>query len=142
MQIQRIQSVFLLLAFALMVVFIFVPFGFLTLTEGATQVLVDLKAVSMVGVLLPAGIGAVLYLLDIFLFNNLKLQKTVLIFAIMMTVVTAGIVCYVNFDHATQGTLHWGGGGLLLVAVLIAAFMANGAIRRDEKLLRSYDRLR
>ncbi len=142
MQIQRIQSLLLLLAGVLTAVFIFVPFGSLILDKDGMQFIVELTAANIYAVLCPAGIAAVLLLLDIFLYKNLRLQKQVLIIGIMMLIVSIGIVIYVNFDHATQGTIHWGGGGLLLVAALIGAVAALRCINHDQRLLASYDRLR
>lgn len=143
MQIQRIQSLLLLIACVLSVIFIFVPFGILTIPlDGGQEAIVELKALNMYGLLCPVGIAAVLLLLDIFLYKNLRLQRQVLIFGIMMLVVSIGIVIYVNFDHATLGNLHWAGGGLLLVAALIGAIAAMRGIINDQRLLASYNRLR
>lgn len=143
MQIQRIQSLLLLIAVICMATFIFVPFGSWTeaLADGSTAV-VSLKAYDFIGMLIPAGVAVILLAVDIFMYKNFSQQKTVLLIAIMMILVTIGLVIYINCDHATQGTLHWGGSGLMALGALIASISAFCAIRSDERLLRSYNRLR
>lgn len=143
MQIQRIQTIYLLLAAIVLAVFCFIPFGSLTLPfdNGTEQAFVELTPLTFLPVLVPAGVGVILLVIDIFLYNNFARQKTVLIFAMMMILVSMGLVIYICCDHATKGTLHWGGGGLLLVAALIGAVAAMVRIRHDERLLRSSNRL-
>lgn len=145
MQIQRIQSIYLLLAAILTGVFLFVPFGSLTMTEvtenAVAEIFVALKPFQFIGLAVPAAVAAIMLFIDIFLYNNFRLQKTVLLISMMMLVVSMGLVIYINCGQATQGTLHWGGGGLLLVAALIGSIAAWVAIHHDERLLRSADRL-
>lgn len=143
MQIQRIQSIYLLLAAIVTGIFIFIPFGTLTLDvdDSTLKAVAELKPFDFIGLLLPAGLSALLLLVDIFLFNNLKLQKTVLTFATLLNLVSIIVVIYILTDSASQGTIAWGGGGLLLVAALIGAIAAMNRIKHDERLLRSSSRL-
>ena len=143
MQIQRIQSLLLLIAAVCMAVFTCLPFGYWTQPlEDGSRVIAPITAYDFIGLLIPAVTGTILLLIDIFLFKNFKLQKTVLIISMMMTLVCIGIVIYINCDHATIGTLHWAGSGLLLIATLVASIAAFSRIRADERLLNSYNSLR
>ncbi len=145
MQIQRIQTLYLLLSAIVMIVFCFLPFGSLQLNVDEGDMMqtayYELTPLTFIPVLIPAATGALLLLIDMFLYNNFARQKTVLIFAMMMILVTIGLVIYICCDHATQGTLHWGLSGLLLVVSLVLAVSAMTRIRHDEHLLRSSNRL-
>ena len=112
--IQRIQTVYLLLAAILLAVcFVF--------DEG----------------MLPGGLTlclAVFSVIDIFLFRNRVLQARVCL-ALML----AGIVYYI-FMAVNQPAMGWYS-ALPLVAILML-FLARKAILKDEKLVRSLDRIR
>ena len=150
MQIQRVQSLYLLLATVLLVVFLFIPFGYsVMMVDGEERIVEDWCGYQMLGMAIPAAIAAVLALVDIFLFKNFPLQKLVAKLDILLILVTVGITIYTlvsGFNDVTPGdeivNTKWGGGGLLLLAALIAVGMALSRITSDEKLLKSMDRLR
>ena len=112
--IQRLQSVYLLLAaIALAVCFVFDE---------------DMR---------PSGLTlclAVIALLDIFLYKNRVMQARV-----CLGVMLAGIVYYI-FLAIRQPQLGWYS-ALPMVAVLLL-FLARKRIVKDEKLVRSLDRIR
>lgn len=149
--IQRIQTLCLLLAVVLLVVFSFVPFGFCQAVDVATGVaeVESLMATGFIGVILPLAAAVILGVVAICSFKKLALQKSLTIFAALFTLVTIGVVIYVLVSgfmdtnpEVTIVKLSWGGGGLLLVAALIAFLAAIRGISADQRLLRSYDRLR
>lgn len=149
MVIQRIQSLFLLIAVVLLVIFMFTPFGFWNVTDGLADMgLAPLVAVSQQGVMVPVCVAALLSLIAIFLFKKQSVQKLVVALAIVATLASAGMVIYLltcsYADTNPQVVLHpqWGGGGLLLVGTLITLVAAYRFISADQRLLRSYDRLR
>ncbi len=151
MQIQRIQSLFLLCAFAIMTVFIFVPFGFSIISvDGTENVMEAWYPKKSIGLWLPAALAALLSLIAIFLFNNLSLQKLIVRLSIILTLVTIGVTIYFLAsgtyvtipETVTASDMKWGGGGLLLLAGLIADCMALSRISADARLLRDMDRLR
>lgn len=140
MVIQRIQSLWLLIAAVVMGVFPFVNFGTGYL-EGEVLNLCPIGDYMMT--LVTGVLAAVLYLIDIFLYNNFKLQKSVLAIAQLMSVVTAGLVIYYNLAASSNGwAVTWVTGCYLLIVALVMGMMARRGIVHDEKLLKSADRLR
>lgn len=150
MVIQRIQTLFLLLAIACMAVFLFVPFGYWNVAE--TNVgnigLMELVGKNYVALIVPAVVSMVLMLIGVFSFKKMPFQKLMVTLSALATLAAAGVVIvimtrgFVDNSTAVEVTAGWSGGGLLLVAALIAQIAAYRGISRDQKLLRSYDRLR
>ena len=141
MVIQRIQTLFLLLAVAFMAMFCLTPFATIVCAESAeswTPVFVKDAPVFMVLNL----VIAVLLFLGIFMFKNLRQQMKVTLVSIVLicaSIVTFGFVLFVGMPGAH---IIWTGGVLLLVAALICALFAYRGMKKDHKLLTSYDRLR
>ena len=112
--IQRIQSVYLLLAAVLLVVcFVF--------DENMR----------------PSGLTlclAVFSLIDIFLFKNRNLQARV-----CLSVMLAGIAYYI-FMAVNQPIIGWY--SVLPMVAVFLLFLARKRILKDEKLVRSLDRIR
>lgn len=129
MVIQRIQTLLLLLALICNVVFLFTPFAYGP--EGVTPL-----AFPAVWITLAAA--SLLTLVDIFLFKNTSLQKTVLLIS-CAAVVAALVLCVIRIF---SDDLTIGGGGLIMIASVCLYIGAYRSIRADEKLLRSLDRLR
>lgn len=150
MVIQRFQTLFLIVAAALMAAFIFVPVGYSVVTEGPVETIVqDWTPCQFMGILIPAAIAAVLLVVDVFLFRRMPLQKSVAWIAFLLILATAGVTIYVltsGMMEVTPGVeitrTKWGGGGLLLVAAALAVVGAISRISADQRLLRSIDRLR
>lgn len=139
MQIQRIQTLWLILALASMVAFIAMPFGTLDVPGvGVTP----LRPYDFTGLIIPAGLAALFMLLAIAGFKNLSTQRSETVLALMMTLVTVGIAVYVLCDRATIGVIEWGWSPALLAVALVLCVLAIFGINHDMKLLRSYDRLR
>lgn len=140
MVIQRWQSVLLLIAVVLMCIFCSTPYANRTAVETAALTPVF---VSDAPVFLVLNIAiAVLLFIAIFMFKNLRLQMKVTLITIVLIVaslVTSGIIIYASMPDAA---LIWTGGVLLLIAALICAVFALRFMRKDNNLLRSYDRLR
>lgn len=141
MVIQRIQTLFLLVAVVFMALFCLTPIATLDVaesTESFSPVFVKDAPVFMVLNILIA----VLLFIGIFLFKNIRRQMTVTLASMLLicaSIVTFGFVLYVGMPGAH---IVWTGGVLLLVAALIAALFAYRGMKKDKKLLSSYDRLR
>lgn len=141
MVIQRIQTLFLLLAVVFMTVFCMTPIATLDAAgsaESCSPVFVKDAPVFMILNILIA----VLLFIGIFLFKDLKRQMTVTLASMVLicaSIVTFGFILYAGMPGAH---IIWTGGILLLVAALIAALMAYRGMKKDKKLLSSYDRLR
>ena len=149
MVIQRIQSVFLLIAVILMVVFAFFPA--LTFELGGRQFVYGALEAGKVGVthidplmLMLVVLISLLALIDIFLFKNLQRQMTVcfvdIIIGLAMLVAIGIQAFYVNGKDGVTLTWQW----YLLLPILSIVFLmlAHKAMSRDKKMLRDSDRLR
>lgn len=150
MVIQRIQTLYLILGIALMTVFFFLPFGYEKLIDLATgQFTLDpMKAIDRVGFIIPTAASILLMILAVFSFKKLPTQKLFVILSALITLAEAIMVVYwitagavdTNPEYTVINT--WGGGGILLLGALLVQFMAIRGISHDQKILRSYDRLR
>lgn len=150
MVIQRIQTLCLILGIGLMVAFFFVPFGYEKLVDETTGALslTPLRAIDILGFIIPTAVAILLMALGIFMYRNLPTQKLFVILTILITLAEAVMVVYVivsgsvDTDPVVKSTTTWGGGGLMLIAALIAEIMAVRGITHDQNLLKSYNRLR
>lgn len=155
MVIQRWQSVLLLVAAAVMAVFTFCSLGQIQTelysfnmttcglwsegvpTDGARPDDVQtwyFFALSLVSAIIP--------LIAIFCFKNLRLQKRLCLFEVLFIVavaVTGGLIGYTAVPASAPS---WSTVIICPLLALIADIMAYNRIRADERLLRSADRLR
>lgn len=139
MQIQRIQTVMLLIAAILVGIFCCVPFASVKAAEAAESVVYAKDA----PVLLVLNIAiAVILIIVIFMYRNLRQQMRMTILSALLicgSIVTSGFIIYVGYDNATPVLF---GGVILLVLALVFALLAYRGMSRDHNLLRSMDRLR
>lgn len=140
--IQRIQTIWLAIAAICGFAMARVPLFTATLTDGTKRNY--LASESLLSFALIIGI-ACLSTVAIFLFKNRPTQYKLTIIGALLSMVVIGLQVYSveNFKSTVsivQGTYQWG--GLLPIAMMIFLFMASGGIRKDEKLIKSLDRLR
>ena len=148
--VQRIQTIFLLLAGAVLFA-LFVPVFSFVKIEGDTsgKALQDgvLSLADSAALQLPAALAGVLFILTIFLFKNRKQQLRLAQSATLVCAALIAIAAYIFY----VGTKESGGyvhvspqiGGFFPVLSFIFGLLAARFIRKDEKLVRSsYDRLR
>lgn len=138
MQIQRIQTLYLIISIILLGIFCTSTLGSATLEENITSVIV--KDYPML--LIVAIASAVLLLINIFLYKNLQLQKRVALISMLLISVTAATALFIIYGSVPGGQIMWFGGVLLLVGALIFTLMAYRGMKRDEKKLRDSDRIR
>ena len=138
MQIQRIQTLWLLAALGCMVAFIVLPFGYLSIDNAVAA----LRSYDFLGLIIPAGLAALFLLVSIFSFKAPATQRSIVLLSLMMTLVSVGITVYLLCDRATQGVIEWAWPTAFLAAAFVAELLAVAGINHDIKLLRSYDRLR
>lgn len=139
MVLQRWQTVLLLLSLVLMVVFIFAPMGTafdLMSPESATLVFVC----DNVGFLILNIVIAVLLLIDIFLFRNLKAQMAVAAVAMVLMAASAGLGF--SFIYLLDGFRMSLFSTPLVVSALVLTWFARRFMRKDQRLLAAADRLR
>lgn len=149
MVIQRIQSVYLLIAVILMAVFAFFPA--LTFELGGREFVYGALAAGKVGVthidplmLMLVILICLLAFIDIFLYKNLQRQMTVCFVDIIIglaMLVAIGIEAFIV--SGKEGlTLTWQWYLALPILSIIFLMLAHKAMSRDKKMLRDSDRLR
>lgn len=154
--IQRIQSVYLSLIFLLSILFMIG--GFLTFTDTSGDVLL-LKISGMfrstggqgfelIEKLLPLSaftIGIpVLSLITIFLYKNRKIQMRLAYIGIILAtglIFVSGYYSYIVYSNYDVSVIA-GVKMVIPVAILVLSLLAYRGIRKDDRLVKSYDRLR
>ena len=144
--IQRIQSIFLLIAgggfFSLF------KFPFAMSNETVTPIFEDqLYTIQDNPILLGVCIlGGILSLGAIFLFNNRILQKRISLFGAFIGLVLAGFAIYlmtsINQDVPSNVGIETQAGLFMPALSVLMLILASVFINKDEKLVRSSDRLR
>lgn len=148
--IQRIQSVYLLLASGAFGGQFLLPYLQTEITNPATElpVMSDgvLNPLDNFGLLGLTGLAIILSFAGIFLFKNRPLQGKlsglgvlVSIFLLALAVMTA---LSVKNAIPAGGSVAYGPGWIAAVAGAVLFWLASRAIRKDENLVRSMDRLR
>ncbi len=140
MVIQRIQTLMLFIAAALMAAFCCLPFATVAGADGATAVPFHTAGAPVL--LTLSIVVAVLFFAAIFMFKDLRRQMRVTILGIVLlcaAIITTGLVIYVSLDGASPILT---GGVTLPVLALIAGVLAYRGMRHDHRLLTSADRLR
>jgi len=144
--IQRLQSVFLLLSALAFGALFFVPFADsdISTSQFLSDKVYDVKDHIVLSIL--AGGGALLSLIAIFLYNNRGTQLRVSIFATIFSIllmVTAVLLFYNEASNmAQEAKVNDKLGTYLPLVGLLFSALAIHFIRKDEKLVKSMDRLR
>ena len=135
--IQRIQSIYLLLTAGISAGLIFVFHLWIT-NE-------DVKIFAM-DELLYFGLflgSAALSLLSIFMFKNRKLQFVLGRLNIILNVILLGFFVYQSLNVSGEALVSEKGIGIFLpILSIVLLVLANKAIKKDEDLVKSVDRLR
>lgn len=133
MVIQRIQTLWLLIATVIMVVIGLRPFSWL----GTTPVYVsDYPVLAVINWLI-----ACLLFICVFTFKNLRLQKNIALLALVLMVVLAVVGFVYQARLMPEAVPEWGGGVLFLIIAAIFDVMAYRGMCRDQKKLKNSDRL-
>lgn len=135
MVIQRWQSVLLLIS----AIFVALA-GILPCAVTANGV--DVCAVQTPVLLCVDILVALLLLIDIFLYRNLRYQMKVTRLALGLIVVLEAAIAAYTCAGLEGATISIIGGIVMPVLALISAFVALRLMHRDYRLLRSADRLR
>ena len=149
---QRIQTVWLVLAFAAMIALLFLPIGIFATPQGhwimynwSTRPLIGVGTVmNHWGLFVLALIIALLSLYIVFLYKKRKLQMRLTMLGMLLTV---GYLVYytveaVKLTNALQASYGFKFDLALPIITIILLFMARRAIRKDEVLVRMSNRLR
>lgn len=141
MVIQRWQSIYLLLAIFALVLVLLRPFGYIHTSQES------LETISLVPLKYPIFLVVnilitILLVIDIFLYHNLKLQRTVAAICLMLLISSAITVGIILFRIAGEWSIEWGGAPVGLMCAIICVSMARYRMGKDQETLRSYDRIR
>jgi hypothetical protein len=138
--IQRFQSLWLLLA----AIFAFLSFKLpfysgSKLTNGVTQPDVKLDAASQILILVLAGAVILLCFAALFLYKNRRKQLTLTIINIILSIALLAVY-FSQIQKFQTGVLSLS--CIFTLAIPIFLFLAARGIWKDEKLVKSLDRLR
>ena len=135
--IQRIQSIYLLLALLISAVVVF----FVPLYEGEDGI--PVFAIDQIGYLLAFLGSALLSLITIFLYGNRKLQFVLGRLNIILNFILLGVLVYHSQVLSGGAAAPEKGIGMLLPLISIVFIaLANKAVKRDEDLVKSAERFR
>lgn len=143
--IQRIQSVYLLLASLFTVVGLLV-FGLWTDENGSEYFGMDAFSSGNALLMVITGlffVTALLTLVAIFQFKDRKKQFVIGRLAILDNLILLGFLIYVTQNLSGEIVVSEKGIGLLIPIInVVLVTLANKAIKKDEELVKSVDRLR
>ncbi|GAB2780840.1 DUF4293 domain-containing protein [Salinimicrobium soli] len=134
---QRIQTIYLLLAALTSAGLIFV---FSLWTGEAGEVVYAEDILLVFGLFL---LSAAISLITIFLFKNRKLQFVLGRLNILLNLILLGLFVYWSLNISGESNISEKGIGMLIpVLSIVFLVLANKAIKKDEDLVKSVDRLR
>ncbi|MGK0421237.1 MAG: hypothetical protein ACJAVE_000398 [Polaribacter sp.] len=142
--IQRVQTVYLLITSIISGVLIFV-FNLWKSIEKSIFALDLLKSESYVLKLIPILflVSAILAFVAIFIFKNRKLQFVIGRLTILINLILLGLLIYVSLTLPGEASVSEKGIGMFIpILAILLLVLANKAIKKDEDLVKSVDRLR
>lgn len=139
MVLQRWQSVYLLVAVFAMILACFLPFG--AWIENSVAI-VKLVPKAFPVLLILNILIAVLLLIDIFMYKNLRAQKSVAAICAVLCVASIATQVIILVRAEASFSLVWNGSMICTFCAFVCSLMARYNMNRDEKILKSYDRLR
>jgi hypothetical protein len=142
--IQRVQTVYLLMASIISGVLIFV-FNLWKSIEKSIFALDLFKSESNVLKLIPILflVSAILAFVAIFIFKNRKLQFVIGRLTILINLILLGLLIYVSLTLPGEASVSEKGIGMFIpILAILLLVLANKAIKKDEDLVKSADRLR
>lgn len=155
MVIQRWQSLLLLIAVVLMACFSFVSLGqiqttdlsfnFTALglcTEGQPTNGAVAECISTWYLFAVSILSAILPLVAIFTFRNLKLQKSLCIISVLMIACVIAVAALIGYQTIDGGSVSWSSWVCAPFISLIAVLMAYNRISNDQRIIRESERLR
>ena len=142
--IQRIQTVYLLLASIVSGVLIFV-FNLWESLKSSIYALDFLNSDSYILKLIPVLFlaSAILAFIAIFIFKNRKLQFVIGRLTILINLILLGLLIYLSLTLPGEAAVSEKGIGMFIpILAILLIVLANKAIKKDEDLVKSADRLR
>jgi hypothetical protein len=141
--IQRIQSIYLTIVIVLSAI---LPFVFKLWKNSNKEVFaLDLfSELTLLSKLVPVFffLSALIAAIAIFKFKKRQLQFVLVRIIILINLFLLGILIYLSLTLPGEASSEKGIGMFLPIVVILFAFLANKAIKKDEDLVKSVDRLR
>ena len=141
--IQRIQSIYLAVVFALSAI---LPLVFKLWDDSKKEVyaLELLSDLSIIAKLVPVFfcITQLLAIVSIFKYKKRQLQFVLGRIIILINLFLLGILIYLSLNIPGEASSEKGIGMFIPVVVILFTVLANKAIKKDEDLVKSVDRLR
>lgn len=144
---QRIQSIFLLLAGGASLGLFGLPFATTSEAIEGSTIFADAaySVQDQIGLMILFGLGGMLALISIFIFKNrtLQMRLSILAFIANLIGVVFGVLYFMqNSADTGKQAVNDGLGVYLPIAAMILLLLAFRFINKDEKLVKSMDRLR
>lgn len=145
--IQRIQTVFLLLAIIALSLFLWLPLIQLEATNYTEAIAGWDVRHYMFGYIvwmnaILTGVAIAFALIAVFLFGNRKLQSLLCWFSLLFTISASALVYYKYQTKVFMGDVILTWWNVLPLAAIALLILAIVFIRKDENLVKSLDRLR
>ena len=142
--IQRIQSVYLLLASVITGVLIFVFNLWTSISKDIFAIdLLNRESYLLKSIPVLFLVSAILAFVAIFLYKNRKLQFVIGRLAILVNLILLGLLIYVSLTLPGEVSISEKGIGMFIpIIAILLIVLANKAIKKDEDLVKSVDRLR
>jgi|688.fasta_scaffold740452_2 O-antigen/teichoic acid export membrane protein len=138
--IQRIQSLYLLVATLLQSLLFVLPFATAEKTAEGPFVDGDLDLYDNVILLSVLIVAATFSLICIFLFKNRKLQMNISLGVVVLSVILTTLAAYFTFSSAVAASI--GIGLFIPIIAIVFSFLAYRGIKSDDDLVKSSNRLR
>src|SRR5690242_9525305 len=136
--IQRIQSIWLLLAAVFAFLTFKLPFYQGAVLQATANVKPEVDAQSTIWLTIVAALTGALAFINIFFFNNRKLQLRICVFGIILGVVLIAL-CFMEMTKFSSGSIALS--CIIYFAIIAFYILAANGISKDEKLIKSMDRL-
>jgi hypothetical protein len=142
--IQRIQTVYLLLTSIISGVLIFVFNLWKSIEKSIFALdLLNSEFFLLKGIPVLFLVSAILAFVAIFLFKNRKLQFVMGRLTILINLILLGLLIYVSLTLPGEASVSEKGIGMFIpILAILLLVLANKAIKKDEDLVKSVDRLR
>lgn len=146
--IQRIQTLYLLIS-AILVAFLFVlPFA--EIAKDGAFYLFNFKGIILDGILtenaialsILLGVALAMHGFAIFSYKNRIRQMRVIVYAVLILLGVLGMFYFFTYYSFSGAQISFKIGAVLPSVVIILDYLAIRAIKKDETLIRSIDRIR
>jgi len=136
--IQRIQSIYLLISFILITLMLFLPLVIID------EMVINASNKQTLAVTILVSLIALISLVTIFLYKKRNLQVRLCIYNMLLMVAVEGLLYYYVYKITKEldAIVQYQFAAILPLIALILTYLALRAIRRDDAIVKSLDRIR